>query len=303
MGRKPRHDQTSPGAGTAGPWPWITLRRYIYQDSPLVWRARQSRKGLHPAERGQESAYPLFWHTYAYNWLMGLVFSVGASLFMLGSMFSLMPTEWSITPSAFVTSIVFFMGSIPFTTAAYMQHFQAANTPAFMADSQSAGSPRRISLVGWHPGSLGWLSTFTQFIGTIAFNFNTFDAIHPVTEWYVRDFTVWTPGMIGSSLFLISGYLAFIEVCHSYWKWKPKDLDWQIVFVNLLGCIFFMTAGVLGYVTKTREAAWIMDVTYIHLWLGGLGFLIGALLLMRESALSASRKQKKTAESDTDKGV
>lgn len=302
MDRKSRPDQAS-GVEKAGPWPWVTLRSYIYQDSEYLWRARQSRKGLNPGERGLESVRPVFWQSQAYNWLTGLIFSVGASLFMLGSMFSLMPSEWSITPSAFVTSIVFFMGSIPFTTAAYMQHFQAANTPTFMVAPQSAGSPRRISLIGWHPDSLGWLSTFTQFIGTIAFNFNTFDGIYPAAEWYVRDLTIWTPGMIGSSLFLISGYLAFIEVCHSYWKWKPKDLDWQITFSNLLGCIFFMTAGVLGYVTKTREAAWIGDVTYIHLWLGGLGFLIGALLLMRESALSASHKQEKTAGSDAGKGV
>ena len=51
--------------------------------------------------------------------------------------------------------------------------------------------------------------------------------------------------MIGSVMFLASGYLAFIEVGHKYWSWRPRDLAWQIGFINLLGCIFFMIAGVL----------------------------------------------------------
>lgn len=283
MSRKPR-DVSVPNMRIDGPWPFVTLRGYSHRGRPLLWRARQNRKGIWPAERGEDPAGLPFWRAPAYNWLTGFFFSIGALLFMLGAMFSLMPSDWAATPSEFTTAIVFFMGSIPFTTAGYMQHFQATNAPEFELDPSAASAPRRVSFIGWHPQSPGWLSTLTQFCGTVFFNFNTFDAIHPAADWYVQDLTIWTPGMIGSILFLVSGYLAFIEACHGYWAWRPKDLDWRIVFVNLLGCIFFMTAGILAYVPKGKEPDWIVDAANIHLWLGALGFLIGAVLLMRESA-------------------
>lgn len=177
--------------------------------------------------------------------------------------------------------IVFFLGSIPFTIAGFMQNFQAANTTNF---SKEAPGPADLPhLVGWRPRDPGWLSTIAQFVGTIAFNFNTFDAIHPDARWYIQDLTIWLPAMIGSVLFLVSGYLAFMETSHAFWSWKPRDLDWQIVFINLLGCLFFMTAGVLAYVPKGTDPTWIVNLANIHLWLGALCFLIGALLMMRES--------------------
>lgn len=272
------------GARTEGPWPFVTLRSYTHLGRHLLWRARQSRKGLLPAERGQEGAATPLWQARGYNWLTGLFFSVGSLLFMLGATFSVMPPSGPWTPSGYVTSLVFFAGSIPFTTAGYMQLFQAANAPEFREGPAGTTRRRGVSLIGWHPRSLGWLSAFAQFIGTVAFNFNTFDGIHPDPTWYEQDLAIWTPGLIGSILFLVSGYLAFIETCHGYWAWRPRELDWWIVFVNLLGCIFFMTAGILAYVPRGAEPGWIAVAANVHLWLGALGFLIGALLLMRESA-------------------
>ncbi len=94
---------------------------------------------------------------------------------------------------------------------------------------------------------------------------------------------VWTPGMVGSALFLVSGYLAFIETCGGYWRWRPRDLDWRIVAWNLLGCVFFMTASTLAFVPQGAEIRWIPALANLHLLLGALGFLIGAVLSMRES--------------------
>lgn len=285
------HHVNAPVTETSGPWPFITRRKYNHRGRLILWRARQNRKGLLPAERGQESATPPFWQTQTYNWITGLIFSIGAALFMLGAMLSLMPEHWTTKPSAPIIGVVFFLGSIPFTTAAYAQHFQAANSTEFELNATVGETHQRISFIGWQPKSPGWLSTFTQFVGTVAFNFNTFDAIHPALNWYEQDMTIWTPGMIGSTLFLISGYLAFIEACHSYWAWKPKDLGWRIGFINLLGCIFFMIAGVISFVPKGPEPGWIVNATNGFLWLGALGFFTGALLLMQESAQVAPRSQ------------
>lgn len=265
-----------------GPWPFITRRHYERADRTIEWLARQHRKGLNLWARALDDIPQPFWRSAGYNWGIGATFAVGAFLFMLGSVMSLVPASpWQ--PSVFWTNIVFFAGSIPFTLAAYMQHFQAANATAFEGAAGGEVSTR-VFFIGWHPRSPGWISTFTQLIGTVAFNFNTFDSIKAPAGWLMEDLAVWTPDMLGSILFLVSGYLAFIECGHRYWSWHPKDLSWQIVFVNLAGCIAFMTAAILAYVPDGPEAAWIVTVSTVHLLIGATCFFIGACMTMRESA-------------------
>lgn len=273
----------APRIFSAGAWPFVTLHRYVHRGRPVLWRARQHRKGLLRGERGLEHTRAPFWQRAGYNRATGLLFAVGAFLFMLGSVLTLFqggPGGFSVRE----IGITFFLGSIPFTIAGYLQHFQAANATGFTTAPQNR--PQRIALIGWHPRSPGWLSTFTQFIGTVAFNFNTFDGIAPARGWVMQDVTIWMPGFVGSVLFLVSGFLAYIEAGHAYWSWRPKDLDWQIVFVNLLGCIFFMVAGVLAYVPAGPEPGWIPLLANANLWLGALGFFVGAVLLVRESRLA-----------------
>lgn len=259
-----------------GPKPFVTIRSVLRNGHRIVLRARQYRKGLqrHPDQREVP-----FWHRPAYNWWNGLLFAVGSLHFVIASLLSLVPgplTAWQI-------AVIFFIGSIFFTTAGFMQNFQAANATELTDAASSFVPARRLRLIGWSPSSLGWLSTVTQFAGTVMFNFNTFDAIDPPAQWYVQDLTIWLPGMIGSALFLVSGYFAYMEAGHAYWSWKPASLDWQIVFANLLGCVFFMTASVLAYVPRGDEPSWIAFVANLHLCLGATGFLIGAVLMMRES--------------------
>ncbi|QIB35557.1 hypothetical protein [Ancylobacter pratisalsi] len=265
----------------AGPWPFITFHSYSLAGRHIVWRDRQHRKGLDRESRALETVPIAFWQTQIYNWYVGLIFAAGSFLFMLGSALSLIPGGAGV-PLHVINSI-FFAGSVPFTTAAYMQHLQAANASAFALDPASHMPRNRPALLGWHPHSPGWLSTFTQFVGTLAFNINTYDTIHAPSRWYMQDIAIWLPDMVGSILFLVSAYLAFIEAGHGYWSWNPRRLDWQIVFINLLGCIAFMTAAVLAYVPRGPEAAWIMNVSTAHLFVGALCFFVGAVLSMRES--------------------
>jgi hypothetical protein len=287
-----RSDGPDSAARTKGPWPFVTLRRYRLGRHLFVWQARQSRKGLLPRIPGWLSpgAAEPFWRTSAYNWYTGGFFAIGSLLFMLGAILSVLPVGWAIVPSVGAINLIFFSGSVPFTIAGYLQHFQAANAPEFDLDSGTATPRGRVSFLGWHPRDPGWISTFAQFIGTVAFNFNTFDAIHAPAGWVAQDMVIWAPGLIGSILFLVSGYLAFIETCHAYWAWRPRSLDWWIVFVNLLGCVFFMTAGILAYVPQGSDPIWIVATANIHLALGAFGFLVGAVLMMVESARAPDSK-------------
>jgi hypothetical protein len=139
---------------------------------------------------------------------------------------------------------IYVAGSIPFTVAAWLQLFQAANAPPFQVSNAEA--PRRIRIFGWKPGDTGWLSCALQFVGTTLFNFNTFDSMIPSLNWFQEDLVVWAPNIIGSILFFASGYLAFIETCHGYWGWQPRSLSWWVVFINLLGCAGFLISALFS---------------------------------------------------------
>lgn len=267
-----------------GPWPFITFRSYTLAGQHILWLSRQHRKGLNLAARALGDTQQPFWRSKFYNQTVGATFALGSFLFMLGCVMSLIPASpWQ--PSAFWTNVVFFAGSIPFTTAGYLQHFQAANAGSFNVATQPTAPPH-ISFIGWHPRNAGWLSTFTQFLGTIAFNFNTFDPLVTSANWVAQDLAVWTPGMVGSVLFLASGYLAFIECGHRYWSWEPKDLSWWIVFINLVGCVTFMVSSILAYVPDGATPSWVTMASTINLLIGALCFFIGALLSIRESDLT-----------------
>jgi hypothetical protein len=261
-----------------GPWPFVTYRRFRLPDEHFVWRSRRHRKGL---VRLPDQRSSPFWHRPAYNWWTGLSFAIGASLFMLGSLLSLVPNSLE----SLQINLIFFAGSIPFTIAGYLQHFQSANTAEFTGRAPPAAPDQAIRFIGWQPANAGWWCTLTQFVGTVAFNFNTFDAIHAPAAWYAQDLVIWVPGMIGSVLFLISGYLAYIEAGHAHWSFKPLEMEWWIVFINLLGCIAFMIASTIAFIPKGAEPVWIGQVSNANLFTGAFCFFTGAVLLMIEARM------------------
>jgi hypothetical protein len=267
----------------------------IYQqleDSRAVWRSRDHRKGLPTAELGKSvnvGAVLLrcLWMPWQLNWWIGVVFAVGSFLFLLGSIFSLAPTlaqKWSLDTTAI--NAIFFAGSIPFTSAAYLQLFQAAN--AGELSSHGRPVPQRVVLFGWRPHDIGWLSCALQFLGTILFNINTFDAMLPGLNWLQQDLIIWAPDFNGSILFLVSGYLAFIETCHAHWAWKPASISWWVTFVNLLGCVGFMISAAFAFVLPRSPSFDEVTVSVTFTLIGAVGFLIGSLLMLPETATSDS---------------
>jgi hypothetical protein len=216
------------------------------------------------------------------NWWIGVVFAVGSLLFALASVLSLAPNlaaRWSIESSEI--NAIFFTGSIPFTIAAYLQLFQAANAGEFPANHSI--SRQRPRLFGWRPHDIGWLSCALQFVGTVLFNFNTFDAMIPSLDWFQQDLVIWVPNMVGSVLFLTSGYLAFIEACHAHWAWKPRSISWWVVFANLLGCVGFMISAVFAVSLPGTPNVEAITVSVLFTLLGAIGFLVGSLLMLPET--------------------
>jgi hypothetical protein len=253
-----------------------------------VWSSRHHRKGLAAPEAAQVAAIAdvlkrCVWMPGRLNWWIGVVFAVGALLFALASALSLAPAlaaSWAISPAAI--NGIYFAGSVPFTTAAYLQLFQAANAGP-QSETLKAAPRRRV--FGWKPSDTGWLSCALQFVGTVLFNINTLDAMIPSMTWFEQDLVVWIPDMLGSILFLLSGYLAFVEVCYCSWAWRPRSLSWWIVIINLLGCLGFLVSAILSLVLPIGEREWVATIAVRFTLFGAICFLAGSLLLLPETAI------------------
>ena len=116
--------------------------------SEQVWSSRHHRKGLlqSTTREAEEVAVKLsscLWMPQQLNWWIGIIFAVGALLFALASVLSLWPNlaaAWSLDSTAI--NAIFFAGSIPFTIAAYLQLFQAANAGDFVLRRQALQTSR-----------------------------------------------------------------------------------------------------------------------------------------------------------------
>ncbi|TYK67445.1 hypothetical protein CWS31_000255 [Colwellia echini] len=257
-----------------GPWPFIT-RRIVRLENGLeqVWRSRHHRKGLliNPSK-----SLNWLWMPNQLNWWIGVVFALGSLLFFTASLLWLVASK---NISSDIINAMFFAGSIPFTTAAYLQLYQTAN--AIKTDDH------KPILVGWQPNNIGWLSCILQFAGTLLFNINTFDGMMANLTWWQQDFYIWIPNILGSVLFLLSGYLAYAETCHSYWGWKPKSLSWWITLVNLMGCVAFLISALFAFVPQQQPSFNAEEISVVFTMLGALGFFIGSILMLPEGAVES----------------
>jgi hypothetical protein len=95
---------------------------------------------------------------------------------------------------------------------------------------------------------------------------------------------VWRPDALGSICFLISGYLAYLEVSGRLWARPKRTLESRIVTVNLLGCVAFGIAAVASYVVPGTDALINTGPTNLFTSLGALCFLVGAVLLLPEGS-------------------
>jgi hypothetical protein len=198
----------------------------------------------------------VWWAPQRGGWWIGVLFAVGAACFTVGAV----PGFVELVGSR-VDAIVFFVGSLFFTTAAALQCRQA-----FVAED--ALPERRRRLDRW--------SGAVQLVGTVLFNVDTFRALQTGFSDPSYDRLVWAPDALGSACFLVSGVLAYVVVS------GRRDTEWRIALVNLLGCVAFGISAVAAYVVPTTGSE--INVSSVNTFtaLGALCFLIGALLLLPE---------------------
>ncbi len=273
---------------TQGPIFFTSKKTYKVGGKKHIWESRRARKNLRPAHIERQLTagqilYKSIWMPENLNWWIGLIFAIGATFFSLGCVLVLYPswaTAWGMTAQQ--VNATFFIGSIPFTTAAYLQLYQAANAIKDRQHGNNTAGHRVF--FGWAPQDIGWHASMAQFIGTVLFNFNTFDAMLPNLSWIEEDIAVWVPNILGSILFLYSGYLAYAETVHKNFGWKLNNLSWWISMINFHGCIAFMISAIFALVLPKPLIAEAATISVIFTLIGAICFFIGALLMLPEAA-------------------
>ena len=182
-----------------------------------------------------------------------------------------------------VDGIVFFVGSLFFTSAALLQYLEAANV-----DPGPAHKRRRLRLLTFEPERIDWWITGIQLVGTLLFNLNTFRAMQSGLSVEAVNRFVWAPDAVGSLCFLVSGLLAYFEACGGFGCRPRRDLGRWITVINLGGCVAFGVSAVASYLVPATGTVLNLAAANFATALGALCFLIGALLLLPEGAKAVS---------------
>lgn len=200
----------------------------------------------------------------------GALFAVGAAVSQFGS------------GDPLVSAWVYLVGGLFFSTGGYVSVLQVLNAP------RHAPGGGFLETAGWRwwgyePMRLDWLSTFVLFSGTLVFGVNLLDSfLEGLTVQQVNRL-IWTPDVIGCVLFLVSGHLAFAEICHRPWPCiRSRSLGWWVVAVNQLGSVLFMVSALAAFTRPATGSLVNVDIANWGTLTGALCFSVGGVLQLFE---------------------
>ncbi len=177
----------------------------------------------------------------------GALFALGSACFLVASVAS----QWASSPRAGI-GVTFFVGSLFFTAAAFLQLAGAGR------------SDRPAALI--------------QFGGTLFFNVSTFLAMQHGLDARQTDLRVWAPDVFGSACFLVASALAYAAVRH-----RGRSAAWWVGALNLAGSVAFGVAAVASLVEPSSDVMVNVRISNAGTSLGAACFLAGALLLPRSA--------------------
>lgn len=188
---------------------------------------------------------------------MGALFAIGAFLFGLGSV---PPYFNSVSPETGATT--FFVGSLFFTTAAYLQYLLSINET-----SPVSHWPDRLHL---HKGVL---AAAVQLLGTLFFNLSTWAALDASREAGNVARVVWGPDALGSFAFLLSSAISILIV-----RGENVRVVREAV-LNLAGSMAFAIAALASFISPSTGNP--LNESSVNQWT-----LIGAALFFVAAVLS-----------------
>jgi hypothetical protein len=210
------------------------------------------------------------------DWQVAALFSIGSTCFALGAL----PGYASLVGLT-ADDATYAIGSVFFTLAALLQFLISIGV--VRADERPRSGAHWRTRVRT-PGRPEWWSGMVQFAGTILFNVSTFSALNTQLSSEQVARRVWAPDVFGSIAFLVASALAYAGVRRPWLRWRPRDLDWSVATLNMVGSIAFgvsaIAAKAVGPTGDVRSVALMNLGTFI----GALCFLAGAVLLIPDEA-------------------
>jgi hypothetical protein len=250
------------------------VRYQLTSMEEIEWVSRQQRKHRRLPFTGRTREW---WESERISQWMCVLFMIGSFAFSLGALLC-----FDLSIPLIVPGVIFFVGSLFFTSAAYLQFLEAINVPDSSARA-IVGDKNRTLYFAWEPDRIDWWSTITQLIGTLYFNFSTFNAMRLSLSPLKSDRLVWSADFLGSVLFLVSSWLAYGEVVSALTTPKLKSLTWWIVLSNLLGSVAFGISAITSFILPSVGEMINSNVTNLTTAIGGACFFVGALLQLLET--------------------
>ncbi|WP_405917980.1 hypothetical protein [Streptomyces sp. NBC_00728] len=269
-----RTEARSEGAG-----PFTTRLTWRLMDGrTAVWESRLARKrGLltvrAPGEaqpRSRRADTVSIGRLRRLNAVAAAAFTVGGLLFALGAGVA------QFGSGGATGAWIYFAGGLFFNTGGYASLLQAVNAPRQDHESGSLAG-RRWRWWSYEPGRIDWLSTFLLFLGTLVFGVNLLDSLLRGLTVQQVDRLIWAPDMVGCVLFLVSGHLALVEVCHGRPRVLARDLGWWIVAVNQLGSVLFFVSALAAFTRPETGSLVNVDIANWGTLAGALCFSAGGV--------------------------
>ena len=195
-----------------------------------------------------------WWAPNVRAWWVGVLFMIGSACFALGSV----PGYLNAVGSA-ADGVTYFVGSIFFTSAAFLQFCEAFGLSA--VDRWAGG---------------------VQFVGTIFFNFSTGHTLISNLTAAESNRMVWRPDAFGSICFLVASELAVYALGRGWAPWYPRVRSWWIATLNMVGSIAFGVSAVASYVIVDSGLMRNAERANLGTFVGAVCFFAGALLLLPE---------------------
>ena len=210
------------------------------------------------------------------------LFMIGSSCFAVASV----PGVSSAVPPG-VVGLVYFIGSIFFTSAGYLQFAQSANADAVPTGSGSPDATWRW--FGVVHRSVDWWGSAVQLVGTLWFNVNTFDAVREGLTTSQELLRVWTPDFLGSICFLVASECA-LRAVGGQGRERRRTPAWRIAAINMAGSVFFMASALAAFVRPATGELLDASLANSGTLLGAVCFFVAAFLLLGTTRENGRRR-------------
>ncbi len=190
-------------------------------------------------------------------------FAIGSLFFMVGAV-----PWYASAVGPVIDAATFFVGALFFTAAAGIQLALSGRRP-----------PRRGSdRADW----FDWWAAAVQFVGTLFFNLSTTQVLLAASDHGSN--SGWRPDAFGSICFLVASALAVVATTERDRLWDPTARTWQCTWLNMAGSVLFGVSAVGAYVIPATGDLVSLFWANAGTFLGGLCFLVAALLSRRPAA-------------------